>query len=162
LDRSKNPFLQRADLELFLARLNGRIVGRIAAVNAPQYNQFHNTEDGVFGLFERIHHSRAVFALLVDAAELVRGRARTQLLGLVNLSFNHDCGVLVEGFEHPPAMMMPYNPPYYSALLEASGFKKAKDLWSYVLSTSVAPPEKVVRVAEKIREQEGIRIRPIE
>ena len=59
-------------------------------------------------------------------------------------------------------MMMPYNPPYYGALITEAGFKKAKDLWSYDLSTSVAPPEKVVRVAEKAREQEGVRVRPLE
>jgi hypothetical protein len=83
------------------------------------------------------------------------------MLGPVNLSTNHDCGLLVEGFDYPPAMMMPYNFPYYQRLLETDGFKKAKDLWSYELSTSVAPPERVVRIAQKAREEDGVQVRPL-
>jgi GNAT superfamily N-acetyltransferase len=85
-----------------------------------------------------------------------------QLMGPVNLSFNYDCGVLIDNFDSPPTMLMAYNPPYYPALYEANRMRKAKDLWSFELSTSVPPPERVVRIAQKVREQEGVRVRPID
>jgi GNAT superfamily N-acetyltransferase len=162
LDRKKNPFLQHAELELFLARRDGRTVGRIAAVVDVQYNQFHNTEYGFLGMFE-CENDPAVAGALFDAAGAwLKKKGMKAVMGPVNLSFNHDCGLLVEGFDVPPAMMMPYNPRYYEALFTKNGFKKAKDLWSYELSTQVAPPEKVVRVAEKVRVQDGVRVRPLD
>ena len=69
--------------------------------------------------------------------------------------------MLVDGFDAPPAVMMTYNPRYYAALLEACGFTKAKDLWAWELSSSAPPPEKVARIAEKIRQREGIIVRPV-
>jgi GNAT superfamily N-acetyltransferase len=71
--------------------------------------------------------------------------------------FNQGAG----GFDRPPAIMTTYNPPYYSALIEANGFTKAMDLWSFELSSSAQPPEKVVRIAEKIRQREGITVRSV-
>ncbi len=162
LDPAKNPFLQHAELELFVAKKAGRPVGRVAAINDPLYNQFHNTEVGFFGMFESIDDSGVASALLDAAAEWVAQKGMKQVLGPVNLSFNHDCGVLVEGFEHPPAMMMPYNPPFYDRLIREANFAKSKDLYAYELSTSVAPPDKVVRVADKLLSQDGVRVRPLE
>lgn len=160
LDARKNPFLEKAELELYLARRHGQVVGRIAAVNDPAYNQFHNTDYAFFGMFDAVNDP-AVASALFDAAEAF-GRARRMkaIMGPVNLSTNHDCGLLVEGFDFPPAMMMPFNSPYYSALLQGVGLTKLKDLWSYDLSTQVAPPERVVRVAEKLK-AEGVRVRPL-
>ena len=85
------------------------------------------------------------------AAGFARSRGMKTLSGPMNLSTNHDCGVLVEGFDFPPAMMMPYNFRYYGALLEGWGLRKMNDLYAYDLSTALAPPEKVVRVAERLR-----------
>jgi GNAT superfamily N-acetyltransferase len=162
LNKKTNVFLAHAELELFIAVRDGRVVGRIAAVNDPNYNRFHNTETGFFGMFESVDDAEVAGGLVDAAAEWVRKKGMKTLLGPVNLSFNHDVGVLVEGFEHPPAMMMPYNPRYYDALLTRCGLSKAKDLWSFELSTSVAPPEKVVRVADRLRDHDGIKVRPIE
>jgi GNAT superfamily N-acetyltransferase len=78
----------------------------------------------------------------------------------MNFSTNHECGLLVEGFT-PPAIMTTYNPPYYGSLIEANGFTKAMDLWSWELSSSAQPPEKVVRIAEKMRQREGITVRSV-
>ncbi len=161
IDPKKNPLLSHAELELFLAFRQGEVVGRIAAVNDPNYNQFHNTETGFFGLFESIDDARVAGALFDAASQWVRAKGMKQIMGPVNLSFNHDCGILIDGFDYPQTMMMAYNPRYYPALLDANGMTKAKDLWSFELSTSIAPPEKVVRVAERVREQDGVRVRPL-
>lgn len=161
VDPAKNPFLKHASLELFLARRDDKVVGRIAAIDDPHYNQFHNTEVGFFGMFECVDDPGVAAALFDAAARWVKSRGMKSMLGPVNLSTNHDCGLLLEGFNEPPAMMMPYNPRYYPPLFEATGFKKAKDLYTYELSTSIAPPEKVLRAAERVREEEGVRVRPL-
>lgn len=162
LEPSKNPFLRHAEVRLFCARRGGKMVGRIAAIDDPNYNQFHDTEYGFFGMFDCVDDPEVARALFDTAAEWLRPKGLEAMLGPVNLSTNHECGLLVEGFDSMPVMMMPYNFRYYPALFEANGMRKAKDLWSYELSTSVAPPEKVVRVAEKVRERDGVRVRPID
>lgn len=161
LDPRKNPFLRHARVELFLARRGGELVGRIAAIDNPHYNQFHNTQVGFFGMFETVDDPKVAQALLGAASDWVRGQGHKSMLGPMNLSTNHECGLLVEGFEYPPSMMMPYNPRYYAGLIEGAGFKKAKDLWAWELSTAVAPPEKVVRAAERVRAEEGVTLRPL-
>jgi GNAT superfamily N-acetyltransferase len=161
LDPRKNPFLRHARVELFLARRHRNLVGRVAAIDNPHYNQFHNTQVGFFGMFETVDDPAVAGALLDAAQGWVKGQGHKAMLGPMNLSTNHECGLLVEGFEYPPSMMMPYNPAYYAGLLEANGFRKAKDLWAWELSTAVAPPEKVVRAAERVRAQEGVTLRPL-
>ena len=84
------------------------------------------------------------------------------MMGPLNLSFHHDIGVLIDGFDRPPSMMMPYNPRYYARLFEANGFSKSKDLWSYELLGADPLPEKVVRFAERVRTAGGITIRRID
>src|SRR5260370_19247010 len=112
-------------------------------------------------MFECIDDELVGGALFDVAAQWVREKGMKQLMGPVNLSFNHDCGVLIDCFDHAPTMMMAYNPPFYPRLFEANGLKKAKDLWSYELSTAVAPPKKGVRTAEKGRTPVGVQGRPI-
>jgi GNAT superfamily N-acetyltransferase len=162
LDREKNPFFSHAEAEFYVARRGHQVVGRIAAIDDALWNQFHNAETGFFGLFDAPDDPAIATALLDRAAEFARSRGMKTLTGPVNLSTNHECGVLVEGFDFPPAMMMPYNFRYYGRLLEGWGLRKMKDLYAYDLSTALAPPEKVVRVAERLREQQGVRVRPIE
>jgi GNAT superfamily N-acetyltransferase len=161
LNPRKNPWFEFGTVELFLARRAGQVVGRIAAVDDPRYNEFHNTKLGFFGMFECVNDPGVARGLFEAAAGWVRSRGFAQMQGPVNFSSNYEMGVLVEGFDAPPLVMMAYNPRYYPSLYEANGFEKAKDLWAFELSSSVPPPEKVVRVAEKIRQREGIVVRPV-
>lgn len=161
LNPKKNPFFEFGEVELFLARRGGQVVGRIAAVKDPRYNEFHGTKWGFFGLFECVNDVGVARALLSTAERWARERGFETLVGPMSFSTNAECGMLVEGFERPPAVMMPYNPPYYPSLLESCGFTKAKDLYSWELSASTPPPEKVVRIAEKLREREGVRVRHV-
>ena len=161
LDPKKNAWFRHGSAELFLARRDGEVVGRIAAVNDPNYNQFHGTSLGFFGMFECIDDVAVARGLFDAAARWNKAHGFTDMLGPVNFSTNYECTVLVEGFDAPPAVMMAYNPRYYPALYEACGFSKAKDVWAWELSSSVPPPEKVVRVAEKIRQREGVVVRPL-
>ncbi len=161
LDPRKNPFLSHAELELYVAKRGGRIVGRIAAVNDPHYNQFHDTELGFFGMFDCVDDPGVARVLLDGASRWLAAKGMKAALGPVNLSFNHDCGVLVEGFEYPPAMFMPYNARYYDGLLTANGFTKEMDLYAYELTTATELPDKVVRVAERVLSLDGVKVRPI-
>jgi GNAT superfamily N-acetyltransferase len=137
-------------------------VGRIAAIDDALWNQFHNTETGFFGMFDAPNDPEVANALLDAAAEFARSRGMKTLTGPVNLSTNHDCGALVEGFEFPPAMMMPYNYRYYGGLFEGWGLKKMRDLYAYDISAAMTPPEKMVRIAERLKESEQVRVRPLD
>jgi hypothetical protein len=161
LDPSKNPWFDFGKVELFLARRDGEVVGRIAAVDDPHWNDFYKTRLGFFGMFECVDDVAVARGLFDAAAAWVKSRGFAEMMGPFNFSTNYECAVLVEGFEAPPAIMMAYNPRYYDALYTACGFAQAKDLWAYELSTSIPPPEKVVRVAEKIRQREALVVRPL-
>lgn len=162
LDRTKNPSLRHVELALFVARRDGRIEGRIAAVVDAHYNEHHLEQTAFFGFFDCVDDV-AVSQPLFEAAErFARAHGMNRLVGPVNLSTNHDCGLLVEGHDRPPTMMMPYNKPYYERQVLAAGFKKAKDLFSYELSCALAPPDRVVQGAERVRRELGVRLRQID
>jgi len=161
MDPRKHPFFEFGEVEFFLARRAGTVVGRIAAVSNPRYNEFHETNVGFFGLFECVNDAGVARALFEKAAEWLRAKGFTSMLGPMSYSTNGEVGLLIEGFTTPPAIMTTYNPPWYAALLEANGFTKAKDLFAWELSSSTPPPEKVARIAEKIRQREGVTVRPV-
>lgn len=162
LDPAKNPFFKHAACELFLARRGNRVVGRIAAVEDRNYNAFHGTRIGYFGLYEAVDEDEVARALFGEARAWIKSRGLTEILGPMNLSTNHEVGLLVDGFDSPPLVMMPYGPRYYMRHFEeVLGLTKAKDLWAYWLSAHADPPEKVVRIAEKVRAKEGVVVRPI-
>lgn len=160
LSPHKNPWFEFGAMELFLARRNGVVVGRIAAIDDPRYNQFHEAKTGWFGFFESIDDVAVARALFEAAERWIRARGLTQVLGPASPSSNGEWAFLAEGFDQPPAVTMPYNPEYYLRLTEACGYAKAKDLWAWYLSTEGEVPAKVARIAEKVKQREGITIRP--
>jgi hypothetical protein len=130
LDR-RHPFHRHAEVAYFVAEQSGTPVGRIAAAINRQHNDFHGEAQGTFGFFEAVDDPAVARALLDAAAAWVAARGMTVLRGPFNFSTNDEFaspGVLVEGFDTPPAVMMSHNPPYYGALLEGAGLHKAKDL----------------------------------
>ena len=162
LDPKKNPFFKHAPHQLYLARQNGRVVGRIAAVEDRNYNEFHGTNYGWFGLYESVDDDRVARALFETAREWSRARGKSQLLGPVSLSSNHEMGLLIDGFDQRPAIQTPYNPRYYVRHFEeVFGLEKAKDLFAWWLPTSAEPNPKIVRIQEKVRQKEGIVVRPV-
>ncbi len=160
LDPKKNPWFEFGTAQLFLARRAGKIVGRIAAVEDPRYNEFHSVKVGWFGFFECIDDASVAKALLTTVERWVSARGLEQCMGPASFSSNGEWAFLAEGFDQDPSIMMPYNPKYYLSLVEACGYTKVKDLWAWNLKTDSPPPEKVARIAEKIRKREGIVMRP--
>lgn len=159
LNPKKNPFFSHSPVQLFLARRGGVVVGRIAAIENTRYNEFQGTKIGWFGLYEAIDDMAVSKALLDAASQWVKARGMTEFLGPANFSSNQDWGALVEGFDAPPVLMMTYNPRYYLTQYEAYGLKKVKDLWAWKVDINKPLPEKVARIAEKVREREDIKVR---
>ncbi|HEY0094732.1 MAG TPA: N-acetyltransferase, partial [Archangium sp.] len=162
MDRRKHPFFEFGEVEFYLARRAGKVVGRIAAVSNPRYNEFQGTNVGFFGLFECVNDAGVARVLFEAAAGWLRAKGFTSVIGPMSYSTNGEVGTLIEGFSTPPAIMTTYNPSWYPALIEACGFTKAKDLYAWELSSSTPPPEKVARIAEKIRQREGVTVRPVD
>jgi GNAT superfamily N-acetyltransferase len=161
LNTQKNPWFEFGTAELYLARKGGKVVGRIAGVHDPRYNDFHQTQLGFFGLFECINDAGVARALFDAAGAFNERRGFTQMLGPFNFSTNYECSVLVDGFDSPPSFMMAYNPRYYPALYEACGLAKAKDLFAWDLSSSVEPPERVVKLVQRVRTRNNVVVRPV-
>jgi GNAT superfamily N-acetyltransferase len=164
LSRTKNPFFEHAEAEYFIAFRGEEVVGRIAAISNRLHNETHGDRVGFFGFFECSDDQEVADALLTAAADWCRARGHDVLRGPASFSVNDECGLLVQGFETPPTLMMPYNPPYYIRLLEQAGFVKAKDLWVYQGGSPdhyVPVPERLARATELIRQRQGITLRPL-
>jgi len=161
LDRAKHPFYANAEAEFFIAQKDGQVVGRVAAILDKAHNRFHEENAGFFGFFECIDDPAVAEALLQRARRWVFDRGAKFLRGPVNPSTNYECGLLVEGFDSDPMVMMTYNPPYYPALLEQVGLRKSKDLWAWLSNANVIDMKKIGRVADKVLGHNGVTVRPI-
>lgn len=164
LDRRKHPFHQHADVAYLLAERGGEPVGRIAAIVNHRSNEFHGDRVGFFGLFESVDDPEVARALLDAAAAWLRERGMESMRGPFNLSTNDELysgGVLIDGFDTPPAVMMGHNPPYYRALMEAAGMEKAKDLLAYWKTDNTAP-QRLLDGMEKLARREGWRVRSLD
>lgn len=157
----KNPFLRHADVKFFLALKNGRIVGRIASIINPDHIKVQNENAGFFGFFECINDSEASKALLNKVQDELKSQGMGIMRGPMNFSTNEECGFLLDGFDSPPKLMTPYNPPYYNEFMADFGMFKSKDLYAFIYETQEELPEKVLRVAS-LAEKRGITIRPID
>lgn len=165
-DKSKNPFFEHAEGDYFIARRDGRPVGVIAALLNHRHNEFHQENAAHFGVFEVLNDPEAAACLLETACDWARERGADKILGPANFSSNDELGMLIEGFDSPPVMLMTYNPPYYLEMMEAAGFHKAMDLLAWKSSTErfVRPgglPEKMVRVIDKVKDRYGLTLRPL-
>jgi hypothetical protein len=162
LDTRRHPFYKTSDVEMFLAEREGRVVGRIMAIHNHAHNEFHNERAGFFGFFEVEEDRQAAAALFDAASNWLRDRGAEVMRGPVNPSTNYELGLLVEGFDLPPAIMMTYNPPYYAELVEACGLTKAIDLYAYEIAADYfIVSDKLKRVSERLRAKDGITVRPV-
>ena len=162
LDRKKNPFYKHAEMETFLAERDGKIVGRIAAIINHNHNREHEENIGFFGFFECFDDQDVANALFDTAATWLRTKGVTAMRGPVSPSVNDEYGLLVDGFDLPPAILMVYNPPYYQKLIENYGFKKAKDLYAYHVHSNKVFTDKLKRVSEIVRNKSGVVFRSLD
>jgi hypothetical protein len=156
----KNPFFAHADVDLLLAWNGARVAGRIAAIDDRLHNDVHRDNAAMFGFFEAADRD-AAHALLAAVEAWARARGRTLVRGPLNPSLNESAGLLVEGFDTDPMLLMPHNPPEYAGFIESAGYGKIKDLFAWLYDLDREVPPVVARLAERLREREKLVVRPL-
>lgn len=161
LSRRRNPFLSFGEIQLYIAQRGKDVVGRIAAIDNPRHNRYHGGHEGFFGLVACVDDEDVTCALF-DAVDMwLAERGMTSMLGPVNFSTNYECGLLVDGFDSPPTILMPWNPSTVPTLLERIGFKPAQDLLSFEWPCPSEQPRVLTRVAAMATHR-GITVRPVD
>jgi ribosomal protein S18 acetylase RimI-like enzyme len=145
-----HPFWRHGERKLFMAFRDGQPRGRIAAIINSKHNAFHAEKCGFFGFFDCADEPDAAAGLFDAALKWVRLKGMDLVRGPVNPSTNETCGLLIEGFDSPPMVMTPYNPPYYANLIEAAGFAKAKDLYAFQGFTKNGFPERLDKIVRRM------------
>lgn len=162
LNTQKHPFYQTAEAGKFLAYRGDRVVGRIMAIFNHAHNDFHKERAGFFGFFEVENDFAAARELLAAASAWLQAKGAACMRGPANPSTNYECGLLVEGFDKDPAVMMSYNFDYYGEFLERFGLQKAIDLYAFEIGVgSFNLSEKLKRVADRLKSRHHIQLRTI-
>jgi GNAT superfamily N-acetyltransferase len=163
LNRRMNAYFSHGEAEYFLARREGRVVGRISAQIDHAYNDYHSSHWGWFGFLELEEDQEVADALLGAAQAWLKERSCERMVGPADFSLNDDAGVLIEGFDLRPMIRQPWHPSYYQRLMEDADMVKAMDLLMWNLE--VTEREEVLPViwelAEKVQKEHGIRVRPM-
>jgi GNAT superfamily N-acetyltransferase len=154
---------RHGQITAFLAERDGQPIGRIAAIVNRSHNAYHKDRTGFFGFFECVNEPTVARELFARAAEVLREAGMETIRGPYNPSINDDCGVLLNGFDKPTTIGLPWNPPYYLRLLEDLGFAKARTL--YVMSLPMhrlEPPERFVRIIDRLKKRANLSMRPFD
>jgi len=168
LNPEKHPFHEHADMQLFLARRGQEIVGTISAHVNHRHNEVHKDRVGFFGFFEAIDDDAVAEALFQAASDWLREQGMEAIRGPESFSQNEEVGLLIDGLDQPPVVMMTYNPAYYQGLIERAGFEKAQDLYAWLTRTNIFDhevqrlPRKFVHVADEARKRENLVVRKID
>ncbi len=167
-DPHHNPFFEHATMQMFRAVRDGQTVGTIAAIDDPRHREIWHDSVGFFGIFETVEEYEVAAALLTAAREWLAERGISTMRGPMNLNINDEVGLLIDGFDGRPVIMMPYNPPYYQTFLERYGLTKAKDVLAFKIDVArFGPnlenmPTQVKRVARLAQERYGIEMRHVD
>lgn len=162
LNTAKHPFYKTSEVEKFLAFCDGKVVGRIMSIFNRAHNEFHQENAGFFGFFESENNFETAKKLFDAAQDWLIAKGANCLRGPVNPSTNYECGLLVQGFNQDPAVMMTYNFEYYGDLFERFGLTKAIDLFAYEIGvSSFHLSEKLKRVADRLKNRYNISLRTI-
>lgn len=159
LDRRKHPFYRHSDADFFLALQADRVVGRLAVLENRRYNDYNHTREAFFYLFESEDDVAISRGLFDAAATWARTRGLTAIIGPKGFSALDGFGLLVKGFEHRPALGIPYNLAYYPDLLEDAGFEKVTDIVSgYLDAHNLNFPDKIHQLSALVQKRRGLRI----
>jgi hypothetical protein len=161
----ENPFYEHGDLDLFLARVGGRPIARIAAIQNRLHNEYHHDQTGFFGFYECVDGGEdgqaATRAVVEAASSWLCQRGLVTIRGPFNPTINDDCGIWTEGNRYP-SFLMPSNPSYYASHLQAAGFAPAKTLRVYRLNLATPPEKEWTRwskMTERIQRSVKIQLR---
>jgi len=156
----KNPFFKHAEGVYFILRdKRGIPLGRLAVTIDHNYYQHHKEKMGAFGFFESVNDYTVAEELFDAGVSWLAERGVEVVRGPLSFSMNHECGLLIEGFDDSPMVMMPYNPPYYADFFERYGFSKAKDLYAYWIDAWAELPSSLLRLAERLSKRYNFKVR---
>lgn len=159
LDQRKNPFYTHSTAAFFLAIEDDlRPVARLACLNNSRYNAYNHEATAFFYLFESLDLPEASAQLFEAAFAWARGQGLTKIIGPKGFSPLDGLGLLTEGFEHRPALGIPYNPPWYPALIEQAGFGPTAEILSGFVNRDFFMNQKVDLVAQRVQERRGLRV----
>ncbi len=162
-NEKKHPFYEYGEMKLYLARKEGQVVGRIAAIKNPLYNEHHDPNTGFFGFFECFDDQAVANALFDKAGEQLKAWGYTFIHGPANPSSNYEYGLLIDGFNDSPRVMMSYNPEYYVKLVENYGFENLKNLLAYKVPGEDADRSaKMKRVVDAVTRRYNVTLRHID
>lgn len=159
--KGKNPWFQHGKAELFLARRQGRVVGRISA-QVCQLVQERRPGLGQWGLFETIDDAEVAQALIAAAEHWLRRQGMARAQGPISISIWDEPGLQVMGFGAPPRVMMGHHLPYYEGHILAAGYAGVKDLQAWSLPVADGFPEIVNRIVAAGEKNSHIRIRQLD
>ncbi|MEM9254117.1 MAG: N-acetyltransferase [Pseudomonadota bacterium] len=153
----KNHFFEHASFSAWVAYRDGQPVGRISAQVDQLHLAQHNDGAGYFGLLEG-QHDKEVFTALFSVAEAwLREQGMQRVRGPFNLHVNEEVGLLVEGFESPPFVLMGHARPWYGQEVEGAGYRPAKDLLAYHVRPDFEAPRVMLRLAERVSDRVRVR-----
>lgn len=155
-----NPYYEHSEVQLFVALQDNQVVGRISAHTNTQHQKEHKEDIGFFGFFECIQSQEVAQALFDAAAKWNRSRGFARMRGPMNFSVNQELGLLIDGFDSPPMVMMRHDHPYYQELFNSSGLTKIMDLYAY-LSERTEMPSRIDRLAAVIEKRSGVELRSL-
>jgi hypothetical protein len=146
LSPKKNPYFKHAEVRFWYARRGGKPVGRISAQICRIHTNKHDPQGGHFGLIESVDDPEVLIALTSTAEAWLKSKGMRRVLGPFNLSINEQMGLLVDGFETPPRLLMGHDLPHMDRLLEQAGYSKAKDVYAYNYDIRTDPPRAIARL----------------
>jgi hypothetical protein len=158
--RAGNPFFAHADVALFLALQSGAVVGRVGAIDDRLHNETHGDNIAMFGFFESAT-AEAAQALFGAVERWAGERGRGTVRGPLNPSLNESAGLLIEGFDTDPMVMMPHNPREYAAFVEGAGYGKVKDLYAWLYDLDCGIEATMAKLAARLKDRHGITLRPL-
>ena len=156
---SRNPFFKHATWQAWIAYRDNRAVGRISAQIDQLHQQHHGNEHGFFGMLEAEDNLETFAALLRCAEDWLRGQGIREVSGPFNLSINEECGLLVEGLDTPPSVMMGHARPYYPNHLQGLGYAPVQDLLAYRVRPDFDAPPVMTALLKK--SGGGVWVRPL-
>ena len=160
-DPEKNPFFQHAEVQFYMALRGEKIAGTIAVFINHLHNEYQGENVAFFGFFEVLEDYEAAELLFKTAEAWAKERGYTALRGPAQWSTNDECGLLVDGFDDSPRILMTYNPSYYVDYVEKTGYKYARDLWAYKLGVKEfmdITGERLDKLTTRILERKNITI----
>lgn len=140
LTPGKNPLFEHAEGTLFTAWRGGKLVGRCSAQIDREHLRVHQDETGFFGFLDTIDDADVAHRLLASAESWLKARGMKRVRGPFSLTINEESGVLIDGFEHPPVLMMPHSTRYQAGLIESYGYEKVQDLYAWKYLVAEPPP----------------------